>query len=50
MPHPSAATTSPTQPTCFRCPKCATPMLIVERFSVTTAWQLSARSAFLDSS
>jgi hypothetical protein len=50
MPHPSAATTSPTQPTCFRCPKCSTPMLIVERFSVTTAWQLSTRSPFLDSS
>src|SRR5438477_504063 len=50
MPHPSADTTSPTQPTCFRCPKCSTPMLIVERFSVTTAWQLSTRSAYLDSS
>jgi hypothetical protein len=25
-------------------------MLIVERFSVTTAWQLSTRSALLDSS
>src|SRR5439155_6083468 len=24
MPHPSADTTSPTQPTCFRCPKCST--------------------------
>jgi hypothetical protein len=51
MPHPPAASTSsPTQPTCFRCPKCSTPMLIVERFSVIPAWQLSTRSPFLDSS
>ena len=51
LPHPPAASTSsPTQPTCFRCPKCSTPMLIVERFSVIPAWQLSTRSAFLDSS
>ena len=50
-PHtPAAVTSSPTEPTCFRCPKCSTPMLIVERFSVTTAWQLSPRSALLDSS
>jgi putative transposase len=50
-PHTLAAvTSSPTLPTCFRCPKCSTPMLIVERLSVTTAWQLSTRSSFLDSS
>jgi hypothetical protein len=49
-PHIPAVIHSPTQPTCFRCPKCSTPMLIVERFSVTTACQLSTRSAFLDSS
>jgi len=47
---PAAITSSPTQPTCFRCPKCSTPMLIVERFSVTPVWQLSPRSAYLDSS
>jgi hypothetical protein len=47
---PAALTSSPTQPTCFRCPKCSTPMLIVERFSVIPAWQLSTRSAYLDSS
>jgi Putative transposase len=51
MPPPSAATTSsPTQPTCFRCPKCSTPMVIVERFSLLTAWQLTPRSTLLDSS
>jgi hypothetical protein len=47
---PTVITSSPTQPTCFRCPKCSTPMLIVERFSVTPVWQLSPRSAYLDSS
>ena len=47
---PAAITSSPTQPTCFRCPKCSTPMLILERFSVLPAWQLSTRSASLDSS
>ena len=47
---PAALTSSPTQPTCFRCPKCSTPMLIVERFSGIAAWQLSTRSAYLDSS
>jgi len=51
MPHPPAASTSsPTQPTCFRCPKCSTPMVIVERLSGLTAWPLTTRSALLDSS
>jgi hypothetical protein len=51
IPHPPAATTSsPTQPTCFRCPKCSTPMVIVERLSALTGWQLTTRSAVLDSS
>jgi hypothetical protein len=49
--HPPVATTSsPTQPTCFRCPKCSTPMVIVERLSVLTVSQLTIRSPFLDSS
>jgi len=49
--HPPAATpSSPTQPTCFRCPKCSTPMVIIERLPVLTAWQLITRSALLDSS
>jgi hypothetical protein len=51
MPHsPAAATSFPTQPTCFRCPKCCTPMLIVERLSVLMARQLTTRSALFDSS
>ena len=45
QPHTSEAINSPAQPTCFRCPKCATPMVIVERFSV-----LAIRSPFHDSS
>jgi hypothetical protein len=49
-PHSPANVISPTQPTCFRSPKCSTAMLIVERFSVIPAWQLSNRSAMLDSS
>src|SRR5215813_8010824 len=41
MPHPPAATTSsPTQASCFRCPKCSTPMVMVERLSVLTACHL----------
>ncbi len=51
LPHPPAATTSSlTQPTCFRCPKCSTPMVIVERLSALMASQLSTWSALLDSS
>jgi Putative transposase len=44
LPHPPPATTSsPTQPTCFRCPKCSTPMVIVERLSALMASQLTTR-------
>jgi hypothetical protein len=44
LPHPPAATTSsPAQPACFRCPKCSTPMVIVERLSVLMASQLTTR-------
>jgi hypothetical protein len=50
VPHPAVTTSSPTQPTCFRCPKCSTPMVIVERLSVLSAWHLTTRSTFLDSS
>jgi hypothetical protein len=49
---PAQATTSssPAQPACFRCPKCATPMVIVEKLSAWTAWLLTIRSPILDSS
>jgi hypothetical protein len=51
LPHPPPTTTSsPIQPTCFRCPKCFTPMVIVEPLSVLMAWHLTPRSALLDSS
>jgi len=50
-PHAPAITRSAsTQPTRFRCPKCSTPMVIVERLSAFTAAQLSIRSPVLDSS
>lgn len=38
------------QPACFRCPKCATPMLIVERLSAWTMSQLHLTRPLLDSS
>jgi len=50
-PHaPTGTRSAPTQPACFRCPKCATPMVIVERLSVLTTWQLTLRNPALDSS
>ena len=50
-PHaPAVASSSPAPLACFRCPKCATPMVIVERLSVLTAWQLTIRTPLLDSS
>jgi hypothetical protein len=49
QPHPPAVTSSaPT--TCFRCPQCATPMVIVETLSALVAWQLTSRSPTFDSS
>jgi hypothetical protein len=41
---------APAQPACFRCPKCATPMVVVERLSARTTSHLSIRSPTLDSS
>jgi putative transposase len=50
-PHPPAvASSAATQPAYFRCPQCATPMVIVEKLSALTAWQLTIRSPALDSS
>jgi hypothetical protein len=50
-PHaPTLTRSSPTQPAGFRCPKCATPMLIVEKLSAWTTSQLTIRSPVLDSS
>ena len=44
------ASWSPAQPACFRCPQCATPMIMVERLSSWTIWELTIRSSTLDSS
>jgi hypothetical protein len=41
---------TPATPACFRCPKCAAPMLRVEFLSAWEAGQLISRSAPLDSS
>jgi hypothetical protein len=50
-PHPPTVISSaPIQPTCFRCPQCATPMVIVETLSALVAWQLTSRSPTFDSS
>jgi len=50
-PHAPALTSSAPDPAaCFRCPKCATPMFIIERLSPWTLWQLSIRSPAIDSS
>jgi hypothetical protein len=52
-PRPLASaviSSAPAQPACFRCPNCATPMVVLERLSALTAWQLTIRSPALDSS
>ena len=49
-PAPAPISSAPAQPACFRCPKCATPMVIVEKLSPWTAWLLTIRSPILDSS
>ena len=47
---PAVITFSPIQPACFRCPKCAAPMLIVEKLSAWSISQLILTSPTLDSS
>lgn len=50
-PHtPAVIAFFPAQPACFRCPKCSTPMLIVEKLSVWTMSQLNLTRPTLDSS
>jgi hypothetical protein len=50
-PHtPAVSAFSAAQPACFRCPKCATPMLVVEKLSVWTLSQLTLARPTLDSS
>jgi hypothetical protein len=51
-PEPQFHTTgaASTRLSCFRCPKCATPMILVERLSALTISTLTSRSPALDSS
>jgi hypothetical protein len=50
-PHaPSAIAFSPPQPACFRCPKCATPMLLMNKLSAWSISQLTLARPALDSS
>ena len=50
QPHLSAPASSTAKPAVFRCPQCATPMIVVQKLSALTLWQLSLRSPSLDSS
>lgn len=51
QPQPTAVVPFPPgQPAVFRCPNCATPMIVVERLSPSAIWHLSLRSGVLDSS
>jgi predicted Zn-ribbon and HTH transcriptional regulator len=47
---PAVIAFSAAQPACFRCPKCAIPMLLVERLSAWTMSQLNPTRPALDSS
>jgi Putative transposase/Transposase zinc-binding domain len=50
QPHWLAPVSSTAKPAVFRCPQCATPMMVVEKLSALTIWQLTLRSPPLDSS
>ena len=50
QPQFHATGSSSTRLSCFRCPKCATPMILVERLSALTLWTLTVRTPTFDSS
>jgi hypothetical protein len=50
QPHLSLPVSSTAKPAVFRCPRCATPMIVAEKLSALTIWQLTLRSPPLDSS
>jgi len=50
QPHLPAPISSTAKPAVFRCPQCATPMIVAEKLSALTIWQLTLRSPPLDSS
>jgi hypothetical protein len=45
-----ATDSASTRLSCFRCPKCTTPMILVERLSALTIWTRTSRSPTFDSS
>ena len=48
--QPSAAIASTAKPAVFRCPRCATPMIVGEKLSALTLWQLALTRRPIDSS
>jgi hypothetical protein len=50
QPHPSTSVVSTAKPAVFRCPKCATTMIVGEKLSPLTLWQLTLTRPHLDSS
>ena len=49
-PNLPAPVSSTAKPAVFRCPQCAIPMIILEKLSALTVWQLTLRSPPVDSS
>ena len=50
QPQLSATVGSTAKPAVFRCPKCATTMIVGEKLSALTLWQLTLTRTRLDSS
>lgn len=50
QPQRSAAVSSTAKPAVFRCPHCATAMIVGEKLSALTLWQLTLTRSLLDSS
>jgi len=50
QPHPSISAASTAKPAVFHCPKCDTAMLVGEKLSALTLWQLTLTRPHLDSS
>ena len=50
QPQPSATLPSTAKPALFRCPKCATAMIVGEKLSALTLWQLTLTRPSIDSS
>jgi hypothetical protein len=50
QPHPSTTLASTAKPAVFRCPQCATTMIVGEKLSALTLWQFTLSRPHLDSS